>query len=208
MLRRTIFLMSLALLVGCANPPAPVTPGVTDTPTKPTNTPSVATDTPAVPTVTSIPSGDSAYLPNPEWQPGALNPDVTQSTIQTTICVSGYSSSIRPPVSYTDALKKQQIPQYGYTDTNLADYEEDHLISLELGGAPRDERNLWPQPRYTTPWNASSKDTLENVLHQMVCSGQLALDAARKAIASDWVAAYKQYVPQSIFALTPVPPEP
>jgi hypothetical protein len=28
---------------------------------------------------------------------------------------------------------------------NPKDYEEDHLISLELGGAPRDPKNLWPQ---------------------------------------------------------------
>jgi hypothetical protein len=212
---KTILLFAvLVLLVGCSTPPATVTspppitvnPGAsTDTPAVPTNSPAVSTDTPAVPTTSS---GDAAYLPNPAWQPGAYNPDVTQDNIQTTICVSGYTAKIRPPVSYTDALKKQQIVQYGYSDTNLADYEEDHLVALEDGGHPTDPHNLWPQPRHAQQWNAPLKDTLENVLHGMVCSGQLTLDTARQALATDWVEAYRKYVPQSLFALTPVPPEP
>lgn len=198
-MKRALPLLVLLLLLGCSSPPdLTPTPAITDTPVVPTGTSVVPT----------VPSGDAAYLPNPAWQPGANNPDVTQANIQTTICVSGYSSSIRPPLSYTEALKQQQIAQYGYSDTNLADYEEDHLIALEDGGDPRDVRNLWPQPRNTTPWNASQKDTLESVLHGMVCSGQLPLETARHALATDWVAAYRQYVPQSIFALTPVPPEP
>jgi len=181
------------ILAGCMNPPIV------------TNTPVVVTETTGVPT---IPSEDAPYLPNPAWQPGAYNPDVTQDTIQTTICVSGYSKKIRPPLSYTDPLKEQQIAQYGYSDTNKADYEEDHLIALEDGGHPTDPKNLWPQPRYTKPWGAPQKDTLEDVLHQLICSGQLPLDTARQAIASDWVAAYRKYVPQSAVPFTPVPPEP
>lgn len=81
-------------------------------------------------------------------QPGALNSAVTQSTIHSTICVSGYSSSIRPSTGYTNALKVKQIAEYGYDDTDTADYEEDHLIPLSLGGNPTSEQNLWPEPRY------------------------------------------------------------
>ncbi|SRR5258706_8007395 len=169
------------------------------------NQPPIVTDTPAAPTAVSE---DAPYLPNPAWQPGAYNPDVTQDTIQTTICVSGYSKSIRPPASYTDALKVQQIAQYGYSDTNTADYEEDHLIALEDGGNPTDPKNLWPQPRHTTPWSASQKDTLENTLHHLVCSSQLPLDEARQALAIDWVAAYQKYIGQSLVPITPVPTEP
>lgn len=167
--------------------------------------PAGASDTPAAVIVTS---GDAAYLPNPVSQPGADNPDVTQANIQLTICVSGYTSKIRPPAEYTDKLKVQQIQQYGYTDTNPKDYEEDHLISLEIGGNPTDPKNLWPEPRHTTPYNASTKDTLENRLHELVCSGQISLDTARQAIATDWVAAYRQYVSQSIISATGVPTEP
>jgi len=160
------------------------------------------------PVAPSVASGDSPDLPNPVWQPGADNPNVTQDNIQSTICVSGYTSKIRPPVSYTDNLKVQQIMQYRYADTNPADYEEDHLIPLEVGGDPTNPKNLWPEPRYTAPYNASTKDTLENTLHKMVCEGQLPLDTARQAIATDWVAAYRQYVSQSIILVTGVPTEP
>ena len=167
--------------------------------------PSSLANTPVAPIVTT---GDAAYLPKPVWQPGSDNPNVTQDNIQSTICVTGYTSTIRPPVSYTDNLKVQQIKQYGYTDTNPADYEEDHLIPLEVGGDPTDPKNLWPEPRYSTPYNASTKDALEDTLHKMVCDGQLSLDTARQAIATDWVAAYRQYVGQSIISLTSVPTEP
>jgi hypothetical protein len=186
-------LLSLFLLVGCST-----TPSITETA-------AISTDTPAA--ATSV-SGDAPYLPNPATQPGVYSPAVTQDNIQSTICVSGYTSTVRPPVSYTDALKKQQISQYGYSDTKLADYEEDHLVALEVGGDPKDPKNLWPQPRHTQPWNASDKDRVENVLNKMVCDGQMPLDTARRALATDWVAAYQKYIGQSLLAVTALPTEP
>src|SRR5207245_1550254 len=78
--------------------------------------------------------------------PGTLDPDVPQVNIHSTICVPGWTATIRPPPDYTDALKVKQMREYGETGPPSA-YEEDHLISLELGGAPRDPRNLWPEPR-------------------------------------------------------------
>jgi hypothetical protein len=224
-LKKIIALLVLFILFGCTAPPIVTdTPTRTDTPVIPTNTPTrtdtptilpnttTRTDTPAAPTetpvVSTINSSDLPFLPNPAWQPGVYNPDVTQESIHSTICVSGYSSSIRPSVSYTDKIKVQQIKIYGYADTNTANYEEDHLIPLEVGGSPADPMNLWPQPRHTSPYNASTKDTLENVLHGLVCSGQLSLDTARQEIATDWVAAYHKYVGQSILEVTAVPTEP
>uniref|UniRef100_A0AAU2UZY1 Uncharacterized protein n=1 Tax=Streptomyces sp. NBC_00003 TaxID=2903608 RepID=A0AAU2UZY1_9ACTN len=94
-----------------------------------------------------------SYLPLQDraCQPGALNPAVTQDTI----CVSGYSSSIRPSTSYTNALKVQQIGEYGYEDTDTADYEEDHLIPLSLGGNPKSPRHRPTLlPPYTT-WKSA-----------------------------------------------------
>jgi hypothetical protein len=186
----------LFLLIGCSTlPEVTITPTIQGNPAGPTDTP-------------AVPSADAPFLPNPAWQPGVLNPDVTQDDIQTTICVSGYTAKIRPPVSYTDKLKVQQIAQYGYADKTPSDYEEDHLISLEVGGSPKDPKNLWPQPRHSTPYNASTKDTLENTLKGMVCSGQITLDTAQRAIATDWVAAYRKYVGQTIIPVTPEPTEP
>lgn len=127
-------------------------------------------------------------LPDPSCQPGAYNPDVTQDTIDSTICVPGWTKTVRPPVSYTTPLKIRQIGEYGYTDTNTADYEEDHLVPLELGGSPRDPKNLWPEPRYGDA-PAQNKDTVENKLKTAVCGGTVTLDAARSAIATDWTTA-------------------
>ena len=89
---------------------------------------------------------------------------------------------MRPPASYTDALKVRQIGQYGYGDTNPAGFEEDHLIPLELGGAPRDEHNLWPQPRT----DSTAKDRDEDGLHRAVCNGSMTLEQARGRMLTDW----------------------
>jgi hypothetical protein len=107
--------------------------------------------------------------------PGVLNPDVTQATIHATICVHGWTKTIRPPTSYTNELKRKQMREYAVTGS-LSDYQEDHLISLELGGHPTDPRNLWPQP-YP---RASEVDAIENELNDQVCSGKLSLDEAQR----------------------------
>ncbi|MFJ9773135.1 hypothetical protein ACIRVF_18160 [Kitasatospora sp. NPDC101157] len=131
-------------------------------------------------------------LPDPSCTPGATNPDVSQDTIDSTICVGGYSTSIRPSTTYTNRLKVQQIAQYGYADTNTADYEEDHFIPLSLGGNPTDPHNLWPEPRYTTGTSGLSstdKDTVEYKLYRAVCNHQVDLVPAQQAIATDWTTA-------------------
>jgi hypothetical protein len=118
----------------------------------------------------------SPYHADPVRTPGVLNPDVTQATINATICVHGWTKTIRPPTSYTNELKQEQMREYGVGGA-MSDYQEDHLISLELGGHPSDPRNLWPQP-YP---RASNVDTIENELNDKVCSGELSLaDAQRK----------------------------
>jgi len=134
----------------------------------------------------------SAPLPIHSVTPGATNLAVTQANIGTTICVVGYTKTIRPPASYTTGLKRQQLRGtysfYGTTSTKL--FEEDHLIPLEVGGAPRSVANLWPEP-----WtSARMKDALENKMHLLVCAHQIALAVAQKAFATNWVAAYNKYV--------------
>ena len=118
--------------------------------------------------------GGPVLLPSPTLTPGALNPDVTQATIRTTICVRGWTRTVRPPSSYTSALKEEQLRRYGLRGPPAA-YQEDHLISLELGGSPTDPRNLWPQP-YP---RASQVDRIENELNAKVCAGELTLAEAQ-----------------------------
>jgi hypothetical protein len=126
--------------------------------------------------------------------PGAVNPAITQENIQSTVCVKGYTKTVRPPAHYTNSLKKRQLRAYGYSDQNPKHYEEDHLISLSIGGNPTDERNLWPEPR-ESEWSASKKDQLEFVLYKMVCSGELSLVRAQQEISTNWIDAWKRYVP-------------
>ena len=121
-------------------------------------------------------------LPDPVHTYGVTDSRVTQANIATTICKVGYTKTIRPPVKYTSALKTAQLASYYKGNCpNLGDCEEDHLISLELGGSPTAEANLWPQP------NAHSKDVCENRLHAKVCKGKLTLAEAQLGIAKNWV---------------------
>jgi len=137
----------------------------------------------------------SFIVPNHLFTPGAINTTVTQENISSTICVSGYTKTIRPSSSYTTKLKKQQLAStYSfYKDSKTADFEEDHLIPLELGGNPTDPKNLWPEP-WSGSNNAHVKDQLENKLHEMVCAGILPLQVAQRAIANDWIDAYQKCV--------------
>jgi hypothetical protein len=107
--------------------------------------------------------------------PGVLNPDVTQTNIASTICKHGWTRTIRPPTGYTNALKLKQMREYRVTGSP-SQYQEDHLISLELGGHPTDARNLWPEP-YP---RATEVDSIENELNAKVCSGDMSLDEAQR----------------------------
>ena len=110
---------------------------------------------------------------------------MTPATIASTICVSGWTTTVRPPSTYTNALKVDQMKAYGYANAAPGDFEEDHLIPLELGGAPRDPRNLWPEPLAGTD-GARQKDQLENRAREEVCAGRMALADAQSRIAADW----------------------
>ena len=134
---------------------------------------------------TSCTALDDGILPDPNCTPGVADPSVTQDNIDSTICVSGYASSVRPPLSYTEPLKFKLMDAYGYTDS-ASNYELDHLIPLEIGGSPTDVKNLWPEPHYTTP-NSYDKDGFENYLHDQVCSGKMNLQTAQTEIATNWV---------------------
>ena len=107
--------------------------------------------------------------------PGVLNAAVTEATLHSTICTRGWTATVRPPTSYTSELKLRQMPTYGESGPPSG-YQEDHLISLELGGHPTDPRNLWPEP-YP---RAAAVDRIENELNAKVCAGALSLAEAQR----------------------------
>lgn len=140
-------------------------------------------------------------LPDRRCTPGAINPQVTQSNIGSTICKSGYTSTIRPPEDVTGKEKAANAAAYSYSGSfHTAEY--DHLISLELGGDPNDPANLWVEPndRSNATSTSNTKDVLENRLNGLVCTDEITLATAQAAIATNWVVSYGNYV------TTPVAP--
>lgn len=122
----------------------------------------------------------------------ALNPAVTPSTVATTICVSGWTATVRPPQTYTEALKRKQLAAFatrhpGDKNWTAATTEEDHRMPLELGGAPSDEHNLSPEE------NAGGKDADETSFRRAVCAGKLTLAEAQQRFAAKWLAAWPDY---------------
>jgi hypothetical protein len=116
-----------------------------------------------------------------------LNPAVTQETIATTICIPGWTKTVRPSARYTAAIKIKLIRELEIPEELLVDFELDHRIPLALGGAPSDERNLELQP-----WDeAGEKDRIETCLSRAVCAGIITLDEARRRIWADWRAVGK-----------------
>jgi hypothetical protein len=130
--------------------------------------------------VTALPrcsGGTKRAVVRASWglTPGVVNSAVTQATIRATICKRGWTRTVRPPVSYTNALKARQLAQYRLRGPPSA-FQEDHLISLELGGNAADPRNLWPEP-YP---RAATVDQIENELNHRVCAGSLTLAEAQR----------------------------
>ena len=135
--------------------------------------------------ISTVCLADSPLLPDPQITPG----DILTSDIQI-ICVPGYTKTVRKVPA---AVKRQAYYNYGIETRAPREYEVDHLISLELGGS-NSINNLWPESYVTEPLNAHIKDQLENTLHGLVCSGQLAIEDAQREIATDWIEAYKKYI--------------
>lgn len=163
-----------------------------------------------------LPAATPWVLPLAAATPGAINPAITQSNMGSTVCATYWGTGtwttalVRPSAAYTTAVKVAQLagsysmflPTWG---NNTGNYEEDHLISLILGGHPTDPANLWPQPRdsVTLSNNAETKDALEVKLHMLVCNNQTTLAEAQNAIATNWTAAYATYMGMST---APAPP--
>jgi hypothetical protein len=133
--------------------------------------------------------------PDPRCTPGLRNPSVTQATIRRTICRSGWTGTVRPPVSVTGPEKRASMLAYGLAGP-ASRYEYDHFIPLELGGAVNAAGNLWPEPDYGARQGffLNPKDRLENTLKSKVCAGSLTLAAAQRLIVTNWVTAYQRYV--------------
>jgi hypothetical protein len=123
------------------------------------------------------------WLPDPKCTPGAINSAVTLGQL----CPSARTGQWRTD---TSALKKNQLAtKYDYVDSlgphqfTMKTTEEDHLISLELGGSPSAVANLWPEPHASF----NEKDKVEGAAHAAICAGRLTFPQAQQGIAANWV---------------------
>jgi hypothetical protein len=137
------------------------------------------------PTTSARPAAGVA-LPKAQLTPGEAFPGVTAAQV----CSTGWARSHRNVVleQYHEVYAAYGIR---YPEPS-GSYELDHLIPLELGG-DNANANLWPEPASPVP-GFHQKDDLENVLHDMVCSGAMSLSDAQQEIASDWYVAYRKFV--------------
>lgn len=124
-----------------------------------------------------------AYIISPPFIPaahadvvamGAVNPNVTQANIHSTICVKGWTDTIRPSTRYTNKFKRDHLP----LGEDIALYEADHVLPLVLGGDPLNI-NLQVQP-WAGKCGAYAKDGLERSLRNKVCSERLTLEQAQR----------------------------
>lgn len=167
------------VLIGCS-PSEPATPGEGNSDLAAGDSSTPMPD----PGTCKLGSRDGQPLPDPKCTPGAVNPAVRQDNIDETICKTGWTKTVRPPTSKTNPMKAASARSYAIASDQKGEY--DHLVSLELGGAPDDPRNLWVEPGPIP----NPKDAVENKLHQAVCSGLIPLATAQKAIATNWVTAF------------------
>ena len=111
---------------------------------------------------TGAASGGDLALPFPAGDGGqpdpaaaldpALNPEVSQATINDTICAPGYSYTVRPSYWESARVKLAMLKARGETWLDAPKYELDHIIPLCLGGSPADPSN-WDE--------ATRKDRVE-----------------------------------------------
>ena len=116
----------------------------------------------------------------------ALNPAVTPATMNATICKPGWAATVRPPRAWAYRQKLALIKTTGAKQAP-GRYVADHIVPIEIGGAPHDRANLMLQ----TIAAGHKKDRLENTLRRGVCNGTIPLNTAQSEISSDWQASYK-----------------
>jgi hypothetical protein len=187
-------LVGLAACASQAPPPAVAPPPVS--PPAPAPSGMLVAPAPPVPSVGYTPAartketGCQAYgpLPDPACTPGAV-----MTTDLETICHRATGPRRNVPAS----VHREAFTDYGYTYPQARGaFEVDHLIPLELGG-DNAIANLWAEPATPTP-GFHEKDRVENYLHRQVCSGAMSLADAQRAIATDWIAVWRQIKDQGV----------
>lgn len=145
------------------------------------------------------PGCNQAYLPLPDpiCSPGSLNPDVSEKTMQETICKPGWVDTVRPDQEKTLALKEVVLERYGYRNVNPNDFELDRVIPVVIGGSIYGIDNLFPQPHagvagMTENTGSEAKNSVDRALNTAVCETRVPLVEAQHEVAQNWLGVPKK----------------
>lgn len=136
-------------------------------------------------------AANGRWLPDPVCTPGAASAAVRQDNIHSTICMTGYTASVRAPEAETARVKTTAMRSYNQPVPGRTTTELDHQVPLELGGS-NDVKNLWPEPSdIPNGGYRNTKDSVERSLHSAVCAThpRITLVQAQNAINDDWTTA-------------------
>jgi hypothetical protein len=132
-------------------------------------------------------TGGCRLGPNPDRRcsPGAYYSGLTKPVL----CSPSFRTTAIRNVPDSERFAVER--EYGLTPGHYGRaLEIDHIVSLELGGS-NEIANLFAERANARP-GYHVKDTLENRLHAMLCTGRIDLRAAQGGLASNWQALYER----------------
>ena len=91
----------------------------------------------------------------------------------------------------SENMERQVFARYGIPWSARAEFNIDHLIPLELGGADHVD-NLWPQSLSVRPYNVERKKVLTRRLLALIAARQITLAQAQQEMREDWIASFVQ----------------
>jgi hypothetical protein len=89
----------------------------------------------------------------------------------------------------TEEMERHVFSLYHIPWRRRPEFKVDHLIPTELGGADSID-NLWPQSRWTKPYNAARKELLTRQLLTLIASHEMTLAQAQREIREDWISCF------------------
>jgi hypothetical protein len=138
--------------------------------------------------VMQVPRGAIAR-PDPKLTPGVVAISDLASVCRQAKHTKGLFSPLDPLISRPNQLAV--FAAYKISAQQQKRFGLDFLIPLQLGGA-NVPANIWPVAS-TRGIGFREKETLNQRMHILVCHGDMPLDKAQIAIATDWVKLWVAY---------------
>lgn len=137
---------------------------------------------------------DAGYqTPDHACTPGVVDPTIVADLSKKPHLIAGIEHNICAPDFRTgpfrhtsEAVKKKACAEYGAKGCPGSQWEVDHVISLELGGADQ-VGNLWPEAIHQARIKDHAVEDNMGGPRGLVCQGKMSLRDAQAGISADWV---------------------